>query len=64
MRIISASTFKARCLRLLDEVQFKRESILITKYGRPIAKTVPVNSDADDIYGFLAGKGRIKGNLV
>ncbi|MFZ3214147.1 MAG: type II toxin-antitoxin system prevent-host-death family antitoxin [Terriglobales bacterium] len=42
----------------------KREPVLITKHGKPVAKLVPVNEKKDDIYGFLAGKGKIKGDVV
>jgi antitoxin (DNA-binding transcriptional repressor) of toxin-antitoxin stability system len=40
------------------------ESILITKHGKPVAKLVPVDADADDIYNFLAGKESITGVVV
>ncbi len=52
------------CLAVLDEVAAKREPVLITKHGKPVAKLVPVNEKKDDIYGFLAGKGKIKGDVV
>jgi antitoxin (DNA-binding transcriptional repressor) of toxin-antitoxin stability system len=48
----------------MDEVQAKRESILITKHGKPVAKLVPADKDTDDIYNFLAGKGTITGDVV
>ena len=41
MQTISASTFKARCLALLDEVASTGEEIVITKRGRPVARVVP-----------------------
>lgn len=34
---IAAGEFKARCLAIMDEVQAKRETIIITKRGKPIA---------------------------
>jgi hypothetical protein len=37
----------------MDEVQSKRESVLITKRGKPVAKLVPADKDTDDFYGFL-----------
>jgi prevent-host-death family protein len=42
-RRIMASTFKARCLALLDQVGIDRVPIVITKRGRPIAKVVPMD---------------------
>lgn len=42
-RNISASDFKARCLALLDQVARSRDELVVTKYGRPVAKVVPVD---------------------
>jgi prevent-host-death family protein len=64
MKKVAAGVFKARCLAIMDEVQSKRQSVLITKRGRAVAKLVPADDDADDIFGFLQGKGRIKGDIV
>lgn len=40
---MQASTFKARCLALLDEVASSGRSIIVTKHGRPVAKLVPLD---------------------
>lgn len=48
----------------MDEVHAKREAIVITKHGKAVAKLVPVNSETDEIYNFLAGKGTVSGNVV
>ena len=48
----------------MDEVQAKRETVVITKHGKPVAKLVPINTDKDEIFGFLAGKGKITGDIV
>ncbi len=37
-RTIKASEFKAKCLRLMDEVAENGEEIIITKNGKPVAK--------------------------
>ena len=42
-RTINASTFKAECLALLDEVAATGETIVITKRGRAVAQVVPVS---------------------
>lgn len=52
------------CLALMDEVQSKKETVVITKHGKPVAKLVPADKDADDIYNFLAGKGTVTGDIV
>ena len=40
---MAAAKFKAQCLAVLDEVQSKREPVLVTKNGRPVAKMVPLD---------------------
>ena len=63
-KTIPAGTFKARCLAIMDEVQAKRQSVVITKRGRPVAKLVPVEEKKDQIFGFLKGKGKVVGDVV
>lgn len=38
MRTIPAGQFKARCLKLLDEVAETGETIVVTKRGKPVAR--------------------------
>ena len=64
MKTMGAGTFKVHCLAVMDEVQAKREAILITKHGKPVAKLVPADKDTDDIYGCLKGKVKIVGNVI
>ena len=64
MKKMAAGSFKIHCLAVMDEVQAKRESVVITKRGKPVAKLIPADNDADDIYNFLAGKGAITGDVV
>jgi prevent-host-death family protein len=63
-KTIPAGEFKVHCLAIMDEVQAKREAVVITKRGKPVAKLVPVGKEKDDIYGFIKGKGRILGDIV
>jgi prevent-host-death family protein len=65
-KTIAAGAFKARCLAIMDEVQAKREAVVITKRGKPVAKLVPVEKQEDDIFGFMKSKGKIeiKGDIV
>jgi prevent-host-death family protein len=65
-KIIAAGEFKAKCLHLLDEVAERRAPLVITKRGKPVAKLVPIDDDrrVDDIYGCMAGTGRILGDIV
>lgn len=63
-KAMAAGTFKAKCLAVMDEVQSKRATVVITKRGKPVAKLVPVEVEKDEIFGFLRGKFKIKGNIV
>ncbi|HEY1678065.1 MAG TPA: type II toxin-antitoxin system prevent-host-death family antitoxin [Candidatus Sulfotelmatobacter sp.] len=63
MKKIAAAVFKARCLTLMEDVRSTRQSILITKRGKPIAKLVPVNDGKDDFIGRLKGVFTVVGDL-
>ena len=41
-KIIGAAEFKAHCLQILDEVDRTRETVTVTKRGRPVAEVRPV----------------------
>jgi hypothetical protein len=41
MKTIPAGQFKAQCLSILDDVMEKRETVLVTKYGRSVAQVIP-----------------------
>ncbi len=64
MKKMPAGVFKTNCLSIMDEVQAKHETVVITKHGKPVAKLVPANLDKDEIYDFLAGKGSVAGDIV
>ena len=61
---MAAGEFKAKCLSIMDEVQAKREPVLITKYGKPVAKLVPADDGEaeDSIFGFMRDKAWIIGD--
>lgn len=43
---VSATSFKARCLAMLDEVAESGGELIITKHGRPVARVGPVDEAA------------------
>lgn len=63
MKQIGAGAFKARCLKLMDEVQQTREPLVITKKGRPVAKLVPADASAKDVFGCLKGLIEVVGDI-
>jgi prevent-host-death family protein len=63
MKSMRAGEFKARCLKVMDQVRATREPVTITKRGRPVAKMVPVDRRGDDIFGCLKGVVEIVGDI-
>jgi prevent-host-death family protein len=61
---ITAANFKTNCLRLMDEVATRRQPLVITKRGKPVAKLVPVSDGPIDIFGRMAGTIKICGDIV
>jgi prevent-host-death family protein len=39
---IPAGEFKAKCLKLLDQVAADRRPLIVTKRGKPVAQIVPM----------------------
>lgn len=64
LKKMPAGSFKAKCLVVMDEVQANHETVVITKRGKPVAKLVPVNQMTDEIYGFLADRGSVVGDII
>jgi prevent-host-death family protein len=56
MQTLKASEFKAKCLKLMDEVQKTGDEIVITKNGRPISKLVPYRVLAPTLFGLHKDK--------
>ena len=63
MKTMPAAEFKAKCLRVMEEVNKYRAPVVITKKGRAVAKLVPADSPAIDAFGCMAGTARIVGDV-
>ncbi len=67
MRTMAAGQFKAKCLAVMDEVQAKREPVVVTKNGKPVVKLVPLElpegEDPLDVFRF-PGKIEIVGDIM
>jgi prevent-host-death family protein len=62
---INAAQFKAKCLKLIDEVAATREPLVITKRGKPLAKLVPVEDETPTrLFGYMKGTVQILGDIV
>jgi prevent-host-death family protein len=63
MKTLPAGEFKARCLSIMEEVRQKREPVLITKRGKPLAKLIPADKESKDLIGRLEGVIKITGDI-
>ena len=61
---IKASEFKAKCLKLMDEVADKGCQIVITKNGRPISRLVPYREKPKSLFGIDRGRIEILGDII
>ena len=59
---ISASKFREQCLALMEHLD--AEGIVITKFGKPVAKVIPIQSSCAHLIGALKGKIRIKSDVL
>lgn len=60
-----AGEFKAKCLALMDLVRERREEIVITKHGTPVAKLVPFDPPTrKPAFGALKGSVLWYGDLI
>ncbi|MDE0129328.1 MAG: type II toxin-antitoxin system prevent-host-death family antitoxin [Gammaproteobacteria bacterium] len=63
-RTIKASEFKAKCLKLMDEVAESGEEIVITKNGLPVSRLTPYRGKSQMVFGRNRDKIRILGDIV
>lgn len=57
MKVVPAGQFKTHCLALLDQVKTTHETLVVTKYGKPVARIVPYTSSESE-------KNPLKGSVV
>lgn len=62
-RTVGAGEFKAKCLKLLDEVAQTREPLIVTKRGVPVARVVP-EPEAESLFGAMKGSVLWEGDII
>jgi prevent-host-death family protein len=63
-RSIEASDLKARCLRVLDDVEETRREVVITRRGKPVARLVPIIPARGSLRGIWKGMVKARGDIV
>ena len=63
-RTMNASEFRAKCLKLMDEVAETGQEIVITKHGRPVARLTPYRKQFSAPFGRDRHRIRILGDIV
>ena len=64
-RAVSAGAFKEKCLELAEEVAANRDTIVITKRSKPIARLVPTGRESrGSLFGFFKGHMTITGDII
>lgn len=62
---INAAQFKAKCLKLIDEVADTRQPLVITKRGKPVVRVVPIEEETvPGLFGYMKGTGEVVGDIV
>lgn len=63
-RTITASEFRATCLKLMDEVAETGDEVVITKNGEPVSRLVPYRERPKSLFGCLRDVIEIKGDIM
>ena len=61
---IKASEFKAKCLKLMDEVAETGKEYVISKNNRPVARLVPYRIRPASLFGIDKDEVEILGNVI
>lgn len=60
---IAAGEFKSKCLKLLDQVAAERQTLVITKHGKPVAQVTPAPEEGNFV-GSMRGSVLWEGDII
>ena len=63
VRTFTASEFKAKCLKIMDEVAETGERVVITKRGKPVAELMQARELRKPIFGSMRNTMKIIGDI-
>ncbi len=62
---LSATEFKATCLKVMEGVRRSRRPVIVSKRGKPLVKIVPVEEKRPvPLFGYMKGTMKIVGDVV
>ncbi len=62
---INAAEFKAKCLKLIDQVADTHEPLIISKRGKPLVKLVPIVEETPkSMFGYMKGTVTFHGDIM
>jgi prevent-host-death family protein len=65
---VSASELKNAWHEYLDRVSRGRQEVVVTRYGKPVAKLVPIEADEGgqprSLFGMLRGSAVVHGDIL
>ncbi len=64
VRTFTASEFKAKCLKIMDEVAETGERVVITKRGKPVAEVLPARELRKSVFGSMRGSVKYVGDII
>ena len=66
MKEVAISELKANCLAMLEEVEKAKESLLVTKFGKPVAEIRPPSPTQKEggWLGSMKGEIQFLGNIL
>ena len=65
-RTVAAGEFKAKCLKLIDDVNESGETLIVTKRGKPVVEVRPAPrvGKPKSIIGIMKGRIKIVGDII
>lgn len=62
---VSAAEFKAKCLKIMDQINEYHEEVIITKRGKPVAKLVPFSDEpSKSVFGYMKNSVKIQDDII
>jgi len=62
---IAASEFKAKCLKIMDHVNYSHEEVIVTKHGKPVVRIVSVSQPPSaSLFGYMKNSVNIVGDII